>query len=38
MTRAMLRGPARDFIYYGVLSGAAIALTHIFYLYVNGLV
>jgi hypothetical protein len=37
MPRAMLKGPARDFIYYGLFSGVAIAMTHLLYLYVNGL-
>jgi hypothetical protein len=38
MPRAMMKGPVRDFIYYGMFFGSAIALTHLLYLYVNGLV
>jgi hypothetical protein len=38
MPRAMMKGPVKDFIYYAVFFGSAIALTQVFYLYVNGLV
>lgn len=38
MPRLMTQGPARDFIYYAGMIGVAAAMTHIFYLYVNGLI
>ena len=38
MPRSMLKGPARDIIYYTLFSGLATALTYLLYLYVNGLV
>jgi hypothetical protein len=34
----MLTDSTRTFIYYSALIGTAAALTHVFYLYVNGLV
>lgn len=38
MPRLMTQNPARDFIYYSGMIAAAIAITQLFYLYVNGLV
>lgn len=38
MARLMTIRPVRELVYYGVLAGLAIALTHVFYLQVNGLV
>jgi hypothetical protein len=38
MPRAMMKAPVKDFIYYGMFFGSAIVLTHLLYLYVNGLV
>lgn len=38
MARAILTDATRTFIYYSVLTGVAVAMTHAFYLYINGLV
>lgn len=37
MPRLMTSGVARDFIYYAAMIGAALALTQIIYMYLNGL-
>lgn len=37
MLRVLKRSPARDVVYYGLLASLSIALTHVFYLQINGL-